>query len=60
MTARHRSTCPFRICDEVQLDDTSWIDVAPGWLRGSDELFAELVQTGRWGQREVHVREEGY
>ena len=48
----------FQDLRRVQLDDTSWIDVAPGWLRGSDELFAELVQMGRWGQREVHMYEK--
>jgi alkylated DNA repair dioxygenase AlkB len=45
----------FNDLRRIQLDETSWIDVAPGWLRGSDELFAELVQSGRWGQREVHM-----
>jgi alkylated DNA repair dioxygenase AlkB len=39
----------------IPLDEASWIDVAPGWLRGSDEVFAELLATGRWGQREVHM-----
>lgn len=48
----------FQDLRRVQLDDTSWIDVAPGWLRGSDGLFAELVQSGRWGQREVHMYEK--
>jgi alkylated DNA repair dioxygenase AlkB len=48
----------FQGLRRIQLDDTSWIDVDLGWLRGSDELFAELVQTGRWGQREVHMYEK--
>jgi alkylated DNA repair dioxygenase AlkB len=39
----------------IQLDDRSWVDYAPGWLRGSDALFADLVETGRWQQREVHM-----
>ena len=38
-----------------QLDATSWIDYCPGWLSGSDELFAQLLETGRWGQRQVHM-----
>jgi alkylated DNA repair dioxygenase AlkB len=39
----------------VQLDETSWIDHCPGWLTGSDELFAQLLETGKWGQRQVHM-----
>ena len=49
----------FQDLRRIQLDDTSWIDVAPGWLRGSDALFAELVHAWRWAQRDVHVRQEG-
>ncbi len=29
------------------LDDTSWVDVVPGWLRGADELYAHLAEPGR-------------
>lgn len=35
----------------VQLDPTSWVDHAPGWVTGSDELFADLVAGKRWNQR---------
>jgi alkylated DNA repair dioxygenase AlkB len=41
----------------IALDERSWIDYAPGWLRGSDELFAELVDTGRFTQRTVKMWE---
>ncbi len=35
----------------IHLDERSWVDHAPGWLRGSDHLF-ELVLTSRaWGER---------
>jgi alkylated DNA repair dioxygenase AlkB len=34
-----------------QLDATSWVDYCPGWLRGADALFAELLGSGRWKQR---------
>lgn len=37
----------------TQLDDTSWVDVVPGWLRGADLVFAELVARLPWQQREV-------
>jgi alkylated DNA repair dioxygenase AlkB len=35
------------------LDDESWVDHIPGWLRGADLVFAELVAKLAWRQREV-------
>jgi alkylated DNA repair dioxygenase AlkB len=35
----------------VDLDAESWIDYAPGWVAGADELFAELLTSTDWGQR---------
>jgi alkylated DNA repair dioxygenase AlkB len=35
------------------LDDTSWVDLVPRWLRGADLVFAELVARLPWQQREV-------
>lgn len=35
----------------IQLDPTSWVDHAPGWVTGSDQLFAEVLATAGWGQR---------
>ncbi len=35
----------------VELDPESWVDHAPGWVRGSDELFRDLLENGQWGQR---------
>ena len=35
-----------------QLGRGAWIDVLPGWLRGADALFDELVETVPWhGER---------
>lgn len=34
----------------TQLDERSWIDVAPGWLRGSGALFDELLAADGWHQ----------
>lgn len=45
----------FAALERVDLDETSWIDYCPGWLAGSDELFAELLAAGHWGQRQVHM-----
>lgn len=33
------------------LDETSWVDYCPGWLRGHDALFSVLLETGAWQQR---------
>lgn len=34
------------------LDARSWVDHAPGWLGGADDLFAELADVAPWQQRE--------
>lgn len=41
----------FEGLDRLWLDDESWVDVCPGWLSGSDALFAELIALAPWGQR---------
>jgi alkylated DNA repair dioxygenase AlkB len=35
------------------LDDECWVDHAPRWLAGSDQVFAELVARVAWRQRVV-------
>ena len=37
--------------ERVELDDSSWLDVADRWLTGADDLFAELVDVLAWSQR---------
>jgi alkylated DNA repair dioxygenase AlkB len=39
----------------LALDERSWIEYAPGWVRGSDVLFERIVQARRWGQRTRHM-----
>jgi alkylated DNA repair dioxygenase AlkB len=39
--------------ERLQLDDTSWIDIARGWLAGADEVYAHLVATVAWQQGRV-------
>jgi alkylated DNA repair dioxygenase AlkB len=39
----------------IRLDAKSWVDHAPGWVNGSDELFAELLARTDWGQRTRHM-----
>lgn len=41
----------FSTCARTQLDPRSWVDYAPGWVGGSDELFEQLVRDRDWGQR---------
>ena len=33
------------------LDATTWVDAAPGWITGADDLFSELVDRLAWRQR---------
>jgi alkylated DNA repair dioxygenase AlkB len=40
------------------LDATSWVDYCPGWLRGADALFAELLDRGDWQQRTRHMYDQ--
>jgi alkylated DNA repair dioxygenase AlkB len=35
----------------IQLDAHSWLDHAPGWVTGSNELFEQIVHSRGWAQR---------
>jgi alkylated DNA repair dioxygenase AlkB len=48
----------FASLQRIRLDDDSWVDYAPGWLGGSDELFATLLAQGQWRQRERWMYEK--
>src|SRR6476646_5030281 len=39
--------------ERITLDDTSWIDLARGWLRGGDAVYEHLVSTVTWSQGRV-------
>jgi alkylated DNA repair dioxygenase AlkB len=39
----------------IRLDARSWVDHCPGWLSGSDAVFAELAGAARWQQRSVQM-----
>lgn len=39
------------------LDERSWVDHAPGWLAGAGALFADLVASAPWKQRERWIYE---
>ena len=44
-TAHVDPDAPF---ERLALDDTSWVDVARGWMAGADELFDALLNGVRW------------
>jgi len=39
----------------IDLDEKSWIDVLPGWVRGADALFERIVASRDWAQRTRHM-----
>ncbi len=41
----------FSRLERIPLDETSWIDWAPGWVTGSDRLFAAILASRRWDTR---------
>ncbi len=41
----------FSTLARFHLDETSWIDHAPGWLSGSDTLFDAVLRTRDWRER---------
>ena len=38
-----------------ELPDDAWVDHAPGWCRGADELFARLLEQTPWQGRTVRM-----
>jgi alkylated DNA repair dioxygenase AlkB len=44
--------------ERVQLDHGAWLDVLPGWVRGSDDLFLQLIEVVPWRaeRREMYER----
>jgi alkylated DNA repair dioxygenase AlkB len=40
-----------------ELTDGAWVEEAPGWVRGPDELFARLLDVTPWQQRDIWMYE---
>lgn len=40
----------FGAVERIYLDERSWLDHAPGWVRGSDVLFEEVLRAREWAQ----------
>jgi alkylated DNA repair dioxygenase AlkB len=47
----------FRSLVRIPLDETAWLDHAPGWVTGADALFEEVLRARRWGQRTRHMHQ---
>jgi alkylated DNA repair dioxygenase AlkB len=41
----------FRNLVRIDLDERSWVEHAPGWVRGADRLFEEVLAGRDWEQR---------
>jgi alkylated DNA repair dioxygenase AlkB len=41
----------FATARRLLLDERSWIEHAPGWVRGSDALFEEVLGARHWAER---------
>jgi alkylated DNA repair dioxygenase AlkB len=48
----------FSRLERIHLDETAWVDVAPGWVNGSDALFRTLVDALPWAQRTRFLYEQ--
>ena len=48
----------FSRLERIHLDETAWIDVVPGWVSGSDQLFRTLAETLPWAQRTRFLYEQ--
>jgi alkylated DNA repair dioxygenase AlkB len=48
----------FSRLQRIQLDESAWVDVAPGWVTGSDALFRALAEILPWAQRTRFLYEQ--
>ena len=42
----------FSSLRRIHLDGSAWIDLAPGWVTGSDRLFGGILGARGWAQRD--------
>ena len=47
----------FAGVERIHLDPAAWVDYAPAWVEGSDELFAQVLEERNWGQRSRRMYE---
>jgi alkylated DNA repair dioxygenase AlkB len=42
----------FAAIERIQLDPDSWVDIAEGWMLGSEGVFEQILKSRTWVQRE--------
>ena len=47
----------FAALERIALDPESWVDYAPAWVAGSDDLFSQVLEERDWGQRSRRMYE---
>ncbi len=50
----------FAAAKRIALDESSWIDVVPGWMAGSRALFDCLAEHASWSQRDRRLFEQTF
>lgn len=45
----------FRGLRRIALDDASWVDFLPDWVRGGDELLADIAEHAPWQPQKLRV-----
>lgn len=48
----------FSRVKRLWLDETAWVDHAPGWVSGSAALFQQVLEARKWGQRSRYLYEK--
>lgn len=48
----------FTTLVRTDLDAEAWVDHAPGWLAGADDVFADALAHAPWQGRTVHMYEQ--
>jgi alkylated DNA repair dioxygenase AlkB len=48
----------FAGLERRELAEGAWVDHCPGWVRGADTLFAELLETTPWRGRSVRMYDQ--
>lgn len=48
----------FTGLERIQLDDACWVDHLPGFVRGADQLFEQIMKTRKWAQRKRWMYEK--
>src|SRR5581483_119259 len=50
----------FATAKRIPIDDHSWVEVVPGWISGSDVLFATLATGVPWRQHDRRLFDQTF